>query len=61
MIPINKRIEELELEHANYGEGILERQIRYNEKRWRIVTVYCRAIKETFEELEKRIEEVGDK
>lgn len=32
----------------------------YNKKKWRIITMYCRNIKEMFDELEERIEETEE-
>lgn len=54
LLAINKEI--MNIKRDGYGEGILGCQIMYNKKRWRIVTVYSRNIKETFsisEEKEK--------
>lgn len=43
-----------------YGEETLEIQMMYNKKKWRLITVYCRNIKEMFEELEERIKETEE-
>lgn len=54
----NKELEIVRQE--SYGEGILASQIVYNKKNLRVVTVYCREIKEVFDVLEEKIEETGE-
>lgn len=58
VVAVNKELEIVRQE--SYGEGILESQIVYNKKNLRVVTVYCREIKEVFDVLEEKIEETGE-
>lgn len=52
---INKEIKNVSTREIN--KGVLEMKLEYNEKKWRIITIYSQNIKEMMESMKEEVKE----